>query len=288
MAQGPIFSPVELGMITDCTLQYHFWRQTPAEPEAVALAEVVGETIAYLHAAGGPQRLNLPATLRDMTRFIPAIYQDNVPFQTAARQMTANYHRRLKTEWARVIASNEAVALNIRLGRGLLQVEGVVERVDKEEEGGITAVQFKPSPRPIPTRNLETDIETTLWHALAAAAYPDKRPVRVKYLWLYHNREEGVELSEKQYRANLEKVKGRAQAWLGGEILARPGPYCAACPFKYRGCPVYQNEIPADLPETLTEEEAADLPDSPLSATFLARNQSFAKDGDFVENKTDP
>jgi hypothetical protein len=272
VAQSPIFSPTELAIITDCTLHYYFWQQSPLLAETTPLETVVRDTIAQLHAAGGPHRLNLPATLRQMTQFIPETQQTNVPFQMAARQMVANYHRRLKEEWVKVIASNEAMALALRLRRSTVRVETVVDRVDREQDGGITVVNFRPAPEPIPEQDLETDTETTLLHALVAAAYPDKRPVRIKYLWLYHNQEDVVELTEKQYRANLEKVRARAQAWVEGEILARPGPYCAACPFKYQGCPIYQNEQnegPGDLAAEDTKSASSDLPESSPPATLL-------------------
>lgn len=271
MAQLPIFSPTELAIITDCTLHYYFWQQSPLPAETTPLETVVRETIAHLHAAGGPHRLNLPATLRHMTQLIPETQRTDVPLQMAARQMVANYHRRLKGEWAKVIASNETMALSIRLRRSTVRVETVVDRVDKEQDGGITVVNFRPSPEPTPERDLETDAETTLLHALVAAAYPDKRPVRIKYLWLYHNQEDVVELTERQYRANLEKVRARAQAWVEGEILARPGPYCAACPFKYQGCPIYQNEQnegPDDLAADDTKSASSNLPESSPPATL--------------------
>jgi RecB family exonuclease len=189
--------------------------------------------------------------------------------------MVANYHRRLKDEWAGVIASNEYMTLNIRLRGAAVKAEAVIDRLDKESDGGITAVKLIASPQAAPEDPLSTPIELTIYHALVAAAYPQKRPVRIRYLRLYHNKEETVELTETQYRQNLEKMRARLQAWLGGEVLARPGPYCDLCPFQYRGCPIYPDESP--------EKPAEDLSGPSLPATLSPRNRYSQEAFDFEE-----
>lgn len=289
MAKLPIFSPTDLGAITDCTLKFHFLQQpTNVSPTEVApLKEVVLETINYLHAAGGPYRLNLPTILRHLRQIIPAILQDEVAFNTTARQLVANYHRGLKADWAKVIASREPMRLTIRLQQGGIRAEAIIDRVDKEEDGGITAIKFIAAPHPIPETGLEDDIETTVLHALVAAAYPDKRPVRVKYLWLYHNQEAVVELAEKAYRRNLDKLKKRVQAWQRGEILARPGSYCDSCPFQYQGCPIYLNESAEEPVEYPIPPSETDLPPAVASATLPSHNTDYLEGEDFAETETD-
>jgi len=257
VAQLPIFSPTDLKEIVDCTLKFYFFQQSKREPlELSPLEAVVLQTIHALHAGGGPYRLNLPTILRRVPQFVPESEADNLALQTAARRMVATYHRRLKNEWANVIASNELMQLNIRLRRQVIQAEADIDRVDKVDDGGVAGLKFIASPDPIPERDLETDIETTLLHALVAATYPNKRPVRIKYLWLYHDRAMTIELTEKQYRSNLEKMKDRLQAWQDGEILARPGPYCERCPFQYQGCPIYDH----NPLQSSSQDSETDLP----------------------------
>ena len=253
MAQLPLYSPTDLNHITDCTLKYSFFEQvdpllTDNVTEDEYLETVVLKTIQHLHASGGPFRLNLPATLRTLERAIREYEVENNSAYVAARQMVATYHRQLKAEWPNVIASNERMELTIRLPRNALQVEDVIDRVDKMPDGGITGVKFILSTEPLPLQIPDSSIETTILHALIAAAYPGRRPVRLKYLFLFQNQTETIELTENQFRQNLAKMKSRVQAWLDGEILARPGPYCEACPFQYEGCPLfYQADQVSDI-----------------------------------------
>ena len=273
MGQPAVFSPADLAAITDCTLKFHFFRQTMATAfEESPLEAVVLQTINHLHASGGPHRLNLPATLRAMAQFVPESHARNVPLHATARQMVASYHRRLRGEWPHIIASQESMALAIRLSTGSIRVEAAIDRVDKAADGGVTAIQFVPWPSPIPEIDLETDIETTILHALVAANYPEKRPVRITYLWLYHNQTLSVELTEKTFRQNIERMRRRVAAWQAGEIVAQPGPYCDQCPFQYQGCPVFLHDV---SPPT-EQDSQTDLPQAQAPAN-LSPNEDEMK-----------
>lgn len=232
-----ILTPTEINRIASCTLQQHFWQQLPPQQKP-AMEEAVLKTVQHLHARGGPQRLNLPATLRYAEK-LPAAQGLSKQQTTAARQMIAVYHRRLRKEWAQVIASNEQLSLNIRLRQDWIQIEAVVDRLDRDADNGINAINFITHAGPVSDLTQGKSIEITVLHALTAAAYPHKRPVRVSYRWLQHNQEQTLQLTERQYRENLAQMKERVAAWLDGEIMARPGLHCEECPFKHQGCPIY-------------------------------------------------
>ena len=221
MARLPLYSPTDLSIITDCTLKYSFFQQTDQVSENRStnidpLEIVVLKTIRYLHASGGPFRLNLPSTLRVLGQYVSEMAVDNPHLYMSARQTVATYHRHLKSAWANVMASNELMSLTIRLFRTAIQVETVFDRVDKSDDGGIIGVKFFTAPDAIPHQIPNSDIEATILHALVAAAYPGRRPVRLKYYWLYHNQWKTIELTEKQFRQNLVKMKERVQAWQEG------------------------------------------------------------------------
>jgi hypothetical protein len=104
--------------------------------------------------------------------------------------------------------------------------------------------------------DLHQDHALTIYHALVAATYPLKRPVRIQEWWLQLDQNVTIELSEDEYRRNLSDLRQPVQALARSEVMARPGLHCDSCPFKYRGCPVYAHEQDAshDL------EEFAPLP----------------------------
>lgn len=279
MANLLTLTPVEFKHVSECSLQHHFWQQITSIEDDV-LDYVVLETIQHLHAMGGPHRLNLPSILRYMEQIIPINIEDDINLTALARQIVANYHRYLRKEWAKIIASNEQLILNIKLKKTIVCCETVVDRLDQEEDGGITVIKFLTEVPSMPEAIPEDDIEVTMLHALAAAAYPHKRPVRVKYLWLVDNQTQTIELSEKTYRHNLERMKERVQKWVDGEILARPGLYCDQCPFKEEDCPIYANDY-----STTTLQ---DLPEDDSSATLSSRKWIFMEDDNFEESNIDP
>lgn len=228
------FSPIELQHIADCSLQHHFWRQT--DPYLPATDDTLLQTIHHLHASGGPRRMNLPAMLRFSGTLLPS--DTDAATLTTIREILATYHRRLRQEWENIVASNETLTLEIAMPRQAVQIEETIHRIDKSDDGGITAIQFVPPGSDMPSIH-DFGIAATALHALVASEYPHRRPVRVAYFRLGEDRFDTIEFTEKSFRANFQRLKSRLQLWLNGEILARPGLHCDACPFKYAGCPLY-------------------------------------------------
>lgn len=240
--QPILLTPNDVRILVRCPLHYHFSQQKsagPTNPSVKTQAEVdelVRETIQHLHSAGGPARLSLADCLVRVAGYPPAV------------QMIEHYYRLLRHDWPRMIAGNEAMRLRISISGVSLILDATVDRLDKTSDGGILAMLFRTEAGPLPTPDdLREDLAITVYHALVAATYPLKRPVRVQELWLRSNQEVTIELSEDEYRRNLSRLREPVQALARGEVRARPGLHCDVCPFKYRGCPVYAHE--ADSPD---------------------------------------
>jgi hypothetical protein len=238
MIKQPIpFTPAQVRVLAQCPLHFHFLQQSPP-PQPNALDTTVYEAIQRLHAAGGPARLSLDAWLETTAGW------------PQAQAILAPYYRRLAQDWPRMIAGHESMTLKISLGGVALLMEAVIDRLDKTSDGGILAILFhmESGPLPEPT-DLRQNHAITIYHALAAAAYPLKRPVRIQEWWLSADDTVTVELSEDEYRHNLSQLRAPLQALARGEVMARPGLHCDTCPFKHRGCPVYSHEpAPQDTP----------------------------------------
>lgn len=232
------FTPTELQLLTDCALQLHLsLQEDPAEDTNGN--DAILDTIRYLHAGGGPHRLNLPALLRYLEKqFDPA--------DTAigrARKIIADYHHQLRQEWANIIAVNETLSLKIPLTDGFLLCENSIDRLDKNTKGGVSVIKFILADSP-PEPLSEKSIEATMRHALIAAAYPQHRPITLVFRWLAHGHDESIQLSEKNYRENLTRVKTRSRAWFNGKTMARPGLHCQHCQFQFNGCPIPHHKLP--------------------------------------------
>ncbi len=231
MAKQPILlTPTEVRVLARCPLHYHFLRQS-TKPAESSLDRRVRETIQALHAAGGPARMSLADCL-----------QKTGP-PTEARPIIERYYRRLEQDWPNLIAGNEPMQLKISIAGVSLLLQATIDRLDKTSDGGILAILFRTASGPVPSpADLRRDHAMTIYHALVAATYPLKRPVRLQEWWLQPDQTVTIELSEDEYRGNLTDLREPVQALARGEVMARPGLHCEACPFKHRGCPVYAHQ----------------------------------------------
>jgi len=255
MMKQPIpLTPIDARALALCPLYYHFLQQkTTLQTDAdhVRLDDQVRETIRQLHAAGGPSRLSLEACLNRTGQ------------RPQTRKMIENYYRRLEQDWPQMIAANELMQLKISIGGVSLLLRGTIDRLDKTNDGGILVILFRTEAGPLPAADdLRNDHAMTIYHALVAATYPLKRPVRLQEMWLQPDQQVTIELSEDEYRQKLGDLREPVQALARGEVMARPGHHCDTCPFQYHGCPVYRHE------ETAPNEEddfASRLPDGKMS-----------------------
>jgi hypothetical protein len=180
--------------------------------------------------------------------------------------MIENYYRRLSHDWPRMIAGNETLELRISIGGIPVLLSGTLDRLDKTSDGGILAILFRTEPGPLPSpTELRQDYALTIYHALVAANYPHKRPIRLQELWLQLDQDVTIELSEEEYRYNLGHLREPIQILARGQVRARPGLHCETCPFKYRGCPVYAHE----------QNEADDLASPPSAGNIPPRQWTF-------------
>ncbi len=232
------FTPILARILARCSLHYYFQQQSPLPPDPAQaeLDRLVREVIQALHAAGGPARMSLERCLAA------------VQGQPIARSMLERYYRRLEQDWLHLIAGNEELELKINLGGVLVTLTGTLDRLDKTSDGGILASLFRTEAGPASTpEELRQDDAFTIYHALVAAHYPAKRPVRLQEWWLQLDQRVTIELSEEEYRAHLSRLREPIRALARGQVRAQPGLHCEHCPFKLRGCPVYsQPQNPPD------------------------------------------
>lgn len=257
MLRQPIaLTPNESRILARCSLHYYFAQQSGwvTEPAQAALDEAVREAIQALHAAGGPTRLSLEQYLAKVTHHPPI------------QPIVERYYHRLAQEWRQMIAGNEMLELRISIGGVPVLLQGTIDRLDKTSDGGILAILFRTEPGPLPTpAEVRQDQAMTMFHALVAANYPHKRPIRLQEFWLQFDQNVTIELSEDEYRQNLSQLREPIQALARSQVMARPGLHCEVCPFKQRGCPVYAHE----------QNETNDLSASPPAGKISPRQWIF-------------
>jgi RecB family exonuclease len=163
--------------------------------------------------------------------------------QPLAHPMLQRYYHRLEHDWPRLRAGNELLQLKITLAGIPIQLTGTIDRLDHTSDGGILAILFRTQAGPLPSpTDLRQDHAMTIYHALVAANYPTKRPVRLQELWLPLDQSVTIELSEEEYRQQLSELREPIRDLARGQVRASPGLPCESCPFKQQGCPVYAHE----------------------------------------------
>ncbi len=258
MIKQPIpLTPAKVRVLVRCPLHYHFLEQSPTHrPDSVDRA--IREAIQQLHAAGGPARLSLADCLKPLSD------------QREARSMVEGYYHHLKQDWTGMIAGNETMQLRISIGRVSLALQATVDRLDKTSDGGILAILFRSETGPVPAEgDLQQDHAMTIYHALVAATYPLKRPVRIQEWWLRPDQRITIELSEEEYRRKLSDLREPVKALARSEVMARPGLHCETCRFKHRGCPVFAHE------EEAKQDSLDDLVPSPERGKISPRKWVF-------------
>jgi hypothetical protein len=254
MIKQPIpLTPIEVRVLAQCPLHYHFMRQESnrqTDSDQDQLDQKVRDTIQKLHATGGPSRLPLADCLRSTSQ------------HPQVQTMIKNYYRRLEKDWPQMIAGNELMQLKISLGGVQLMLRGTIDRLDKTSDGGILVILFRTKADPLPTADdLRNDHAITIYHALVAATYPLKRPVRIQEWWLLPNEQITIELSEDEYRQKLSDLREPVKSLARGEVMARPGHHCDTCSFQYHGCPVYTH---SETPKNEVEDFTGPLPDGKI------------------------
>jgi hypothetical protein len=265
MLRQPLsLNPTEARVLTQCSLHYHFARQTapPLDPIKMVFDQLVRQAIQHLHTTGGPARLSLEQCLASLTHPpqidnsppdsppVPkTIFTPSPPLIDQVRPIIEKYYHRLKQDWAKLIAANETLELSLAVTKISVILNGTVDRLDRTRDDGILAILFRTEAGPLPKAEaLRADLAMTIYHALVAANYPAKRPVRLQEWWLQLDRGVTIELSEDEYRQNLARLREPVQALAQGEVRAKPGLHCESCYFKRHGCPVYANQnSPDDL-----------------------------------------
>jgi hypothetical protein len=267
MIKQPIpLSPDDVRTLISCPLHYHFLQQKAALPPALAaqmeLDRLVGEAIKALHAAGGPARLSLEECLWP------------VVLHPAARQMVENYYHRLERDWPRVLAVHETMTLKISIAGISLLLEATVDRLDRTSDGGILAILIRTQEGPLPgPDDLRQDPALTIYHALVAAAYPLRRPVRIQELWL---RAATSGLSTRSVGAS---PTGGTQATQAGSITAAtPGSpsLSAGAEQTHAGSTMPGQEVTIELDE---EEYRSNLQRLRDPVRALARGEVMARPG---------
>lgn len=251
-----LLTPVEARILAQCSLHYYFMQQTPQseDPAQSALDEAVRDAIQALHAAGGPARISLEQCLALVSQ------------QPQAHPLIERYYYRLVRDWRLILAGNETLELKITIGGVPVLLRGTIDRLDKTSDGGILAILFRTEPGPLPSSDdLRQDQAMTMVHALVAANYAHKRPVRLQESWLQLDQSVTIELSEDEYRQQLVQLREPIQALVRGQVRARPGLHCDSCPFKHRGCPVYAHE----------QNDSSDLASAPPEGKIPSRQWTF-------------
>jgi hypothetical protein len=257
MVRQPIsLTPAEARVLAQCSLHYYFWQQSPpvdhSPPEN--LIQTVQEAIQRLHAAGGPGRLSLEQCLAW------------VEGPDIAKVMFSHYYQRLARDWVHMLAGNETLELKISILGVPVVLSGTVDRLDKTSDGGIVAILFRSEAGPLPTAaELRQDHALAIYHALVAANYPHKRPIRLQELWLQLDQSVTIELSEEEYRQQFSRLREPIRDLARAQVKASPGLHCDVCPFKQQGCPVYSHE----------QNKAADFASSSPEGKISARKWIF-------------
>ena len=112
-----------------------------------------------------------------------------------------------------------------------VQLRGIIDRVDVEEDGSYTIVDYKSGKAPS-DRYLPDKLRQMKFYAMMGLKAFGTPPKRVKLLFLGTPQEIVVDVSPSMLRGVEAKAKAAVEAIERGEFVTNPGDACRFCPAK--------------------------------------------------------
>lgn len=152
--------------------------------------------------------------------------EEEVRYYYQARSTLELFHRQ-NADSFRVPAALEKP---FRVDLGFCELSGVIDRLDKDPNGGFEIIDYKTNRRLPPERKLREDLQLPIYH-IAVERVWGVAPERVTFYFLLHGHRHSVPITPQRLDTAFESIQAVASSVQRGDFEPRRNPLCPWCDF---------------------------------------------------------
>jgi len=131
-----------------------------------------------------------------------------------------------------------ALEYRFRIDIGICQLSGVIDRLDKSEDGGFEIIDYKTNRRLPPARRLQEDLQLPIYQ-IAAEKIWEVTPERVTFYYLLQNHRHSFSITRERIEQALAEIE-RVSHGIDEEAFApSKNPLCPWCDY-IDACPAWE------------------------------------------------
>jgi len=229
----------------NCPLQYrlrYIERHPVHQSPSLSFGNSLHEALKWFYSASTPT----PPSLHDLLEYLEQCWssngyssdQEEARYFCQAKSVLQIYYR----NYAGFFAVPEALEKSFTLDVGFCELSGVIDRLDKRQDGGFEVVEYKTSRRLPPARSLEKDLQLPIYH-LAVHKIWNLAPVKVSYHYLLHNHLYSLKVTPERALRTLEDIERVVREIEAEHFDPRRNNLCPYCDF-LQECPIMKDNPP--------------------------------------------
>lgn len=275
----------------NCPLKYRsrYVEGLPSLPgPALSFGQSVHEALRWFYSVPTPD----PCSLDELMEYIErcwvsegyAFAEEETRYFLQAKSVLQLFYRN-NAEDFRLPA---ALEYKFRIDVGFCELSGVIDRLDKNPDGGFEIIDYKTNRRLPPARKLKEDLQLPIYH-IACEDIWNVSPDRVTFYYLLMNHRHSIQVTPSLRRKALDEIERVVEAISSRRFEPRVNNLCPWCDYA-ESCPAFHGERKVSggsLPELEIGQAVDELVDTQNQVSFKLSRMEALKDmvASYMANK---
>ena len=217
----------------NCPLQYRF-RYLEDRPQvmspALSFGQSVHEALQWFYSVPTPDPCSLPELLDYLEQCWSSegysSPEEDAKYFCQAKSALELYYRNYSDEFH----LPSALEYKFRIDIGFCELSGIIDRLDKEAEGGFEVIDYKTNRRLPPARRLREDLQLPIYH-IAAERIWEVSPEKVTFHYLLINHRHSFQVTPERVQSTLDEIERVVRAIESGDFEPRKNNLCPWCDY---------------------------------------------------------
>lgn len=227
----------EISTYQNCPLQYRFRyvEGRPTAPSAsLSFGKSVHDALEWLYSAPTPD----PPLLEQLVEHLEAGWisegysssEEEARYFYQARAALEQFYRKNVLNNPEGFRLPAALEYKFRVDLGFCELSGVIDRLDKEPDGGFEIIDYKTNRRLPPSRRLDEDLQLPLYH-IAAERIWDVQVNKVTFHYVLLDHKHSFYVTPERVREALSEVERVSRSIESEEFAPCRNNLCPWCDF---------------------------------------------------------